>query len=352
MNHLLITGGAGFVGANLAIYLKERFPHLKISTLDNLSRRGSELNVPRLREASIEFRLGDIRNREDLDQFKEVDVIVDAAAEPSVLSGIKGDPRYVVEVNFLGTINCLELARKNQARFIYLSTNRVYSYPVLNSLGYIEQDSRFEFSENQEYLRQGIGESFDTNGLKSFYGASKLASEHFILEYAHHFQLKSIINRFGVIAGPWQMGKADQGFLSLWVTSHYFGKPLKYLGFGGRGKQVRDILHIHDLCRLISLQLASEFQGESEIFNVGGGWSNSISLMELTRITEKIVGNKIPFTAEEQTRPADVRIYYSNYSRVNNFYQWIPEKSVTDCVADTWEWVRANEIKLQKIFNR
>lgn len=352
MNHILITGGAGFVGANLAIHLKEHFPHFKISTLDNLSRRGSELNVGRLREAFVEFVKGDVRNREDLQQFKEVDVIIDAAAEPSVLSGINGDARYVMEVNFLGTINCLELARRTGARFIFLSTNRVYSYPALNEVSYIEEDSRFEFSENQEYCRQGISERFDTSGLKSFYGASKLASEHFIREYAHHFQLKSIINRFGVIAGPWQMGKADQGFLSLWVTSHYFRKPLKYLGFGGRGKQVRDILHINDLCRLITLQLESEFPDESDIFNVGGGWTNSVSLMELTRITERIVGNKIHFTREEQTRPVDVRIYYSNNSKVNQFYQWTPEKGVTDCVADTWEWVRDNEKALQQIFNR
>ena len=149
MDHILITGGAGFVGANLAIYLKQRFPRVKISVLDNLIRRGSELNIPRLQDATIDFIRGDVRNREELLQLPAMDVIIDAAAEPSVLSGIKDGPQMLVDINFQGTLNCLELARKYKSDFIYLSTNRVYSYPLLNSLSFTENTTRFEYASGK-----------------------------------------------------------------------------------------------------------------------------------------------------------------------------------------------------------
>ncbi|MCB0669703.1 MAG: NAD-dependent epimerase/dehydratase family protein [Saprospiraceae bacterium] len=350
MDHILITGGAGFVGANLAIYLKQRFPRVKISVLDNLIRRGSELNIPRLQDATIDFIRGDVRNREELLQLPAMDVIIDAAAEPSVLSGIKDGPQMLVDINFQGTLNCLELARKYKSDFIYLSTNRVYSYPLLNSLSFTENTTRFEYASGTPYFQKGIDENFDTSGLKSFYGASKLASESFIREYAHHYDFNAIINRCGVIAGPWQMGKVDQGFVALWVIAHYFGKSLQYLGYGGQGKQVRDVLHVDDLCKLISSQLSNDFPGECKTYNVGGTWTNSISLLELTGITENITGRKLDIGADEETRVVDMRIYYTDASKVQNDYQWQAEKTVEECVADTFNWINKNEKSLVKIF--
>ena len=337
--------------ANLALHLKAKFPQSRIAVLDNLSRSGSELNVSRLESAGIRFQEGDVRNPEHLDLFSEIDVVIDAAAEPSVMAGIKKDPKKLIDINFNGTINCLELARKWKSTFIYLSTNRVYSYPLLNQLDFVENESRFEFSTNNRYYKQGIHEAFDTKGLKSLYGASKMASEHFIQEYAHHFNLRAIINRFGVIAGPWQMGKVDQGFVALWVASHYFSRPLQYLGFGGRGKQVRDVLHIDDACGLIESQLKNFPDANFSTFNVGGGWENSISLKELTKLTSEIVGKNIDIKKNETTRSVDVRIYYTDHSNVSRNFDWYPRKSIRNCVQDTYEWIVSQEATVGKIFN-
>jgi len=351
MNNILITGGAGFVGANLALDLKANFPHTHVYVLDNLSRSGSELNVLRLKNAGINFHQGDVRNMSDLNRFTEIDVILHTAAEPSVMAGIKKDPKNLIDINFCGTINCLELAKKWKSTFVYLSTNRIYSYPALNRLEFIENKSRFEFSTNNKYYQQGINEDFDTSGLKSLYGASKFASEHLIREYAHHFNFTAIINRFGVIAGPWQMGKVDQGFVALWVASHYFGRNLKYLGFGGKGKQVRDVLHIDDVARLIVSQLENQPESGTHFYNVGGGWKYSTSLKELTEITAQIVGKKINIGQSAETRPVDIRIYYTDHSKVSQDFNWHPRKKVTNCVEDTFQWIRSHEEVVAKIFN-
>jgi CDP-paratose 2-epimerase len=299
ITNILITGGCGFVGSNLAIHLKTQQPEYQIQVLDNLSRRGSELNQNRLQFYGIGFTKGDVRNVTDLEQFSEVDLIIDAAAEPSVMAGLNHDPKELVDINFGGTINCLELARKRQCAFIFLSTSRVYSYPDLNSLPFDEEATRFEFGEKTGYFRKGIDETFSTSALKSFYGASKYASEMLINEYAAHYSIRNIINRFGVVAGPHQMGKVDQGFLTLWVAAHYFNLPLSYFGFGGQGKQVRDILHIDDLCQLISLQINNLNEINGMCFNVGGGWKNSISLTELTSLTAVVTGNRIKVVSRE-----------------------------------------------------
>lgn len=352
MNKILITGGAGFVGANLALHLRRGFPDAKIYALDNLTRNGSELNLTRLKNANINFVKGDVRNPDDLNQFSEPDVIIDAAAEPSVIAGLKGSPKSLVDINFGGTINCLELARKYQSTFIFLSTNRVYSYPELNNIEFEEKESRFEFAPDQPYFRKGISESFDILGLKSFYGASKITSEFFIQEYARHCGIKAIVNRFGVIAGPWQMGKVDQGFMTLWVAAHYFSQSLEYLGFGGSGKQVRDILHIDDVCQLIKHQLDNPINSEFSLYNVGGGWKNTTSLVELTEKVIEITGKTIPISANKLTRPVDIRIFYTNNTKVNNAYNWQPLKNTTEIVNDIFQWIRNNETLVAKIFTR
>jgi CDP-paratose 2-epimerase len=351
MNKILVTGGCGFIGSNLVIHLSEMFPAAEIHVLDNLSRIGSFLNVARLKEHGIEVHLGDIRNASDLERLEVVDVIIDAAAEPSVMAGIANDPKTLIDINLGGTLQCLELARKWRSTFIYLSTSRVYSYKSLNNLHFEEHDTRFDFSADGPYFKTGIDETFDTLDLKSFYGTSKFASEQFIREYAEHYQIPYVINRFGVIAGPWQMGKVDQGFLALWVASHYFKRPLQYVGFGGLGKQVRDILHIDDLCRVIALQLESPRLSHGKIWNVGGGFNRTISLLELTKITEEITGNKIFIRANGQTRPVDVRIFYTNNSMIKSNLKWEPEKTVRECVKDTYLWICAHEKELTKIFN-
>ncbi|MCG8701842.1 MAG: NAD-dependent epimerase/dehydratase family protein, partial [Bacteroidales bacterium] len=138
---ILITGGCGFVGSNLAIQLKIHNPGYHIICFDNLKRRGSELNIERLKNTQIEFIHGDIRNKPDLDQVTHTDVIIDAAAEPSVLAGINSSTDYVVQTNLMGTINTLDLAKKHQADVIFLSTSRVYPITNIEKIEFTETDT-------------------------------------------------------------------------------------------------------------------------------------------------------------------------------------------------------------------
>ena len=226
---VLITGGAGFVGSSLGLGLAQRHPDWQILALDNLKRRGSELNLPRLKQANIQFVHGDIRNIEDLDPVAlQPDLILECSAEPSVLAGYTS-PDYLLQTNLVGTINCLELARQTQADFIFLSTSRVYPIAALKSLKLSELPTRFEMALEQTIpgvSPLGIAEDFPLQGYRSLYGTTKLASELLIEEYRQAYGLNAIVNRCGVLTGPWQMGKVDQGVFVLWVAAHYFQKPL------------------------------------------------------------------------------------------------------------------------------
>jgi len=221
-----------------------------VTVLDNLSRRGSELSLPRLRAAGVEFHHGDIRFVEDFSSLPPYDVLIDCSAEPSVQAGLAGSPRSVLDTNLIGTINCLEAARTRGAAFLFLSTSRVYPIEGLNGLPFTETDTRFCWDGEARisgFSELGIAESFALDGARSFYGTSKLAAELLIKEYVFSYGTRALVSRCGVIAGPWRMGRVDQGVISLWVARHYFGRPLSYTGFGGQGKQVRDILHVRDL---------------------------------------------------------------------------------------------------------
>ena len=268
---ILITGGCGFVGSSLAISFKESHPNYKIYSLDNLKRQGSELNIKRLKEKEIDFIHGDVRNKEDFESLPNIDVLIDCAAEPSVLSGINSSPDYLINTNLIGTINCLNFAKKNKAKFIFLSTSRVYPIKNLNKIKYNDLENRFAISNNQTLKgvsSSGINENFGIDGARSFYGASKLSSELIIQEYNEFYGLKSIINRCGVLTGPWQMGKVDQGVVVLWIAKHFWKKELNYIGFGGNGKQVRDILHIEDLFNLLDIQINNFKDYNGKTFNM------------------------------------------------------------------------------------
>ena len=190
-----------------------------------------------LKDNNVEFIHGDIRNPEDLEFKCKIDILLECSAEPSVLAGYGESPAYLINTNLVGTINCLELARKNNSDVIFLSTSRVYPYDAVNSIKTIETDTRFEWAEKQGrdiqgWSNDGIGVDFLLIGPKSMYGATKLCSEIILQEYIAMYGIRGIINRCGVIAGPWQFGKVDQGVFTLWMLSHYFKRPLKYIGFG------------------------------------------------------------------------------------------------------------------------
>ncbi|MEW6637608.1 MAG: NAD-dependent epimerase/dehydratase family protein [Actinomycetota bacterium] len=349
---VLITGGAGFVGSNLAIRYRERHPGVRVVALDNLKRRGSDLNIPRLRQAGVEFVHGDIRNREDLPEH-DVDLILECSAEPSVLSGYGGRPDYLINTNLVGTLNCLEFARARRADFIFLSTSRVYSIRTLSDLRYREEEKRFVLSGEQPHpgaSAAGIAEDFPIRGPRSLYGATKLASELFIEEYRAAYGLRAVVNRCGVIAGPWQMGRVDQGVFALWVARHHFGGELDYIGYGGSGKQVRDLLHIDDLFELVDLQAQRPGLFDGRTLNVGGGPQTSLSLLETTELCQRITGRRIRIRREPEQRPADVPIYISDHRKATDLCGWRPTRSAGRTLSDVHEWIRENEPLVREIF--
>jgi CDP-paratose 2-epimerase len=340
VNTILITGGAGFIGSNLAIFLKQRLKNVKIVCLDNLIRRGSELNQKRLKDHGIFFVKGDIRDQRKLLRLPKISTLIECSAEPSVLASYS-EPKYTIDTNLIGTIHCLELAKRDKANVIFLSTSRVYPVKAINDIPFREMASRFEWTKRNGagFSYKGINETFPLNGIKSLYGASKLSSEQIFCEYLDMYGLKGVINRFGVIAGPWQMGKVDQGVVEFWVAQHKLQKDLNYIGFGGTGKQVRDALHIEDACELIYRQYNQLSRVNGMIFNAGGGRHNAFSLKELTRLTQEVTGHRVAMKSVKQNRRADVRIYISDNRLVQEKTGWKPVKSVEDIIVDINAWL-------------
>ena len=244
---LLITGGAGFVGSTLALAFKRDHPDWVVVALDNLKRRGSELALARLRRGSVAFVHGDQRVPGDLEAAGPCDLLIDCAAEPSVHAGYGSDPGYVVSANLGGTVNCLEFLRRHGGDLVFLSSSRVYPIAALRALPLETAGGRFVLGPQTSgagWSAAGIAEDFSLVGPRSLYGASKLSAELLIAEYCEMYSMRALINRCGVLAGPWQMGKVEQGFVSLWLARHLYGGELVYSGFGGLGLQVRDILHV------------------------------------------------------------------------------------------------------------
>jgi CDP-paratose 2-epimerase len=343
---VLITGGAGFVGGNLATALARRHPGWELLALDNLRRRGSELNLPRLREAGVRFVHGDVREPADLLGVDAVDALVECSAEPSALAGARGDTSYVVGSNLVGAHNCLELARRDGAQVIFLSTSRVYPYAALDAAAYREAETRFELEAAQDMPGMspaGVSEDFPLDGARTLYGATKLAAELLIAEYAANFGLRTVVDRCGVIAGPWQMGRVDQGVFTYWMLAHYLRRDLRYIGYGGRGKQVRDLLHVEDLADLIEDQLLRPDHWDGATVNVGGGRDNSLSLLETTDLCREISGNSVEVTASGESRPGDVRIYLSDCARLHAMTDWRPRRDARAVLEDVFDWIAANE---------
>lgn len=348
---VLITGGAGFVGANIGLGLAARHPDWELSALDNLHRRGSELNLPRLREAGVSFVHGDVRELDDLLSIGEIDALLECSAEPSVLAGLDGAPDYLVRSNLIGAYNCLELARRREAQFVFLSTSRVYPVPALLALAVEEGETRLELSTQQTVpgaSPAGISEKFPLTGARTLYGTTKLAAEMMIEEYRAAYGLQAVIDRCGVLAGPWQMGKVDQGVFTHWMLAHHFGRELDYIGFGGHGKQVRDLLHVEDLLALIDEQLCHPEYWDGHTVNVGGGQTCSLSLLETTELCAEITGHRLAIGRVLQTRPGDVPVYVSDCSALETLTDWRPRRGPQDIMADIHDWIVGHERDLAR----
>jgi CDP-paratose 2-epimerase len=342
---VLITGGAGFVGATVALALAGRHPDWEVVALDNLKRRGSELNLPRLRAAGVRFVHGDVRELGDLEALAPCQAIVECSAEPSALAGRNGATDYALRSNLVGAWHCLELARRHGAQLVFLSTSRVYPVAALNALAFEETATRFELLPAQPLAgasSAGIAENFPLDGARTLYGTTKLAAELLIAEYRDAFGLRAVVDRCGVIAGPWQMGKVDQGVFTHWMLAHLLGGRLSYIGFGGAGKQVRDLLHVEDLVDLIERQLLHPDAWDGVTANVGGGRDVSLSLAETTALCREITGREIPVAAAGEDRPGDVPLYVSDCSRLFGLTDWRPRRSAREVLEDIAAWIGAN----------
>jgi len=328
---ILISGVCGFVGSAVARALLEKTESVELFGFDNFIRPGSETNRAGLAHLGVKVMHGDIRNSTDLDSMPDVEWVIDAAANPSVLAGVDGliSSRQVLDHNLLGTLNMIEFCKARSAGLILLSTSRVYSIGPLASLNVEVHDRAFELMPGcalpHGISPEGVDESFSTAAPVSLYGASKLASEVIALEYGETFNFPVWINRCGVLAGAGQFGKADQGIFSYWINSHLRRAPLRYIGFDGCGHQVRDCLHPRDLVSLLELQMAAGMDAtKPRLLNVSGGRRSATSLRQLTDWCDFRFGRH-EVTANPAPRPFDLPWVVLNYGLAATVWDWRPQ---------------------------
>ena len=337
---ILITGGCGFVGSNLSLFLKNK--GFKVYSLDNLYRKGSRINFLRLKKKGIKNFIVDISEKNKILNLPKFDLIIDCCAEASVESSHK-DLSRVFDTNLIGTKNILLKCIKDKSKIIYMSSSRVYSLIELNNLVNFKNKNSIKTSKE-------INLNFSVQSPKTLYGFSKHASEELIKEFSFIYDVKFIINRCGVISGPWQFGKVDQGFFSLFVWKALNNKVIKLIGFGGYGNQVRDILHIKDLSNLIYLQIKNFYKKKNMTFAVGGGRKNAISLIKLIKLVEKKLDIKIYTQKVKKTSKYDIPYFVSSNKDVTKTYNWKPKENLEAILDDTIIWMNKNRLKLKKYF--
>jgi CDP-paratose 2-epimerase len=329
---ILITGICGFVGSQLALALGERVKDAAIVGIDNLSRSGSEVNRARLESRGVQYYHGDLRMRSDIDALPACDWVIDAAANPSVLAGVDGhsSARQLGEHNLAGTLNVLEYCRTRRAGLVMLSTSRVYSIRDLSALPVCARERTFVLDAGGPLppgvSEAGVSESFPVRQPISLYGATKLSSEIMAIEYGSTFQFPVWVNRCGNLAGAGQFGTAEQGFFSFWVHAHAGRLPLRYIGFGGHGYQVRDAFHPDDLAGLISLQMRRDPPIDA-IYNAGGGVDSAISIAQLTAWCDERFGKHEP-EPDVRERPFDIPWMVMDARRAAAEFGWMPARSL------------------------
>lgn len=331
---IFITGVCGFVGSELALGLRNLGHH--VCGFDNFCRKGSERNKEIIERVGVNFWEGDVRFAEQLELAGDVDWVIDAAALPSVLSGIgigigigEGS-RVLMETNLWGTVNMLEFCKRRGAGLILLSTSRVYSIDSIRTLPLKEKDRMFTLARSLYGVGEnGLTENFPTTTPISLYGASKLSSEILALEYGHSFGFPVVINRCGLMAGGGQFGTAEQGIVNYWIRNWIQGKPLRYLGFGGSGLQTRDCLHPRDLVQLVNKQINSPPDKNCQVFNVGGGVKSGFSLKQLSDWCLERIGYR-EVGVEMGERPFDVPWVILDAERAKHLWDWRPETSTLE----------------------
>jgi CDP-paratose 2-epimerase len=354
--NVLVTGGCGFIGSHVALHL--RGAGHQVAVMDNLVRRGAEKNIATLERHGVSFFHGDVRNPEDLSNLpSSVELICDTSAQPSVVTGY-ANPLFDITNNGLGAIHILEYARPRRIPLIFWSSNRVYGADRLNTLPRRETDSRFEYDSDAwnrlpTELRpagfhpiHGVSEEFSIDGgQRSIYGLSKLIADAACQEYAQAYDLPVVVNRFGVISGIGQFGHADQGWVVWWAIAHWFRLPLTYLGW--QGKQVRDVLFVEDMLSLLDMQIARITRFRGEVFNLGGGTGNAISLREATKSMQEISSRSTSISVSDQPRRGDIALYWTDNRKAALHLGWEPRTDLRTGFQRIFEWIRQNETELR-----
>lgn len=328
MSRIIIYGGAGFIGTNVAIEARRR--GYKVTVFDSLIRKDVESNLPVLKKHDVEIIRGDVRNVEDFLRIEgNIDGIINFSANPGIPVSIKY-PLYDFNVNAKGAINVLEFARSHgKIPVIFASTNKVYS-DMINDIPMKEEETRYAWNQTPEgwmegVTSKGINEGFPTDGFQRYphspYGASKLAADTYCQEYFHAYGVPVVINRMSCIYGFYQKGVEDQGWIDAFIRSIGFGDGK--INIYGDGKQVRDMLFGSDVANLYLDEFESIDRVQGNIFNVGGGAGNTFSLLEAISYIEEITGKKAKLTFHPW-RFADQRIYISDTSKAENKLGWKP----------------------------
>lgn len=328
---MLITGGCGFIGSNMAEYF---FKHgWQVIALDNFIREGVIKNANIIKKLGCKVVEGDIRNVDDLKMLPKVDAIINLAANPGIPWSIK-DPIYDASTNIMGALNVFEFARVNDACVIQASTNKVYSDEI-NIIPLKQAGTRYQYPK---LYAKGISERFPVDGVgrpHSPYGVSKLAADIYAQEYNTTFDVPTICCRMSAIYGPRQMGASEQGWIVWFMNCKKYKLPLTVYG---DGMQVRDVLYIDDLCRLYSMLINQMKYYRGSVFNVGGGINNTLSVYEMIEWLNKKDGERLNVSYEDW-RVADHKVYISDITKVSQTVGWMPKVGVEEGLTKTWEWV-------------
>lgn len=337
---VLITGICGFVGSTLAKTLQSPPYGYEVVGIDNFSRSGSWINKAPLQKRGIRVIHGDIRVESDVDALPRADWIIDAAANPSVLAGVDGktSSRQLVQHNLQGTINLLEYCKRYNAGFVLLSTSRVYSIPGISNIKVFEKEGAFYPETNQDFpigiTAEGVSERYSTAPPVSLYGSTKVASEHLALEYGATFEFPVWIDRCGVMAGSGQFGHPGQGIFAFWIHSFRESRPLRYIGFGGYGYQVRDCLHPKDLGLLLKRQFDEPLVTDKpRTLNISSGVQNSMSLKQLSHWCEARFGyNQVIKT--DTVRPFDIPWMVLDSLLARQIWDWQPQTCIYNVLTE------------------
>jgi CDP-paratose 2-epimerase len=336
--NIIITGGAGFIGSNAAKFFLNRNDNVVI--FDNLSRSGADKNLNWLKTSNIkpEIVIGEIINLQDVNLLKKylktADVVIHLAAQVAVTTSII-NPRLDFEVNSLGTFNLLETIRNSQskAKLIYTSTNKVYG--DMTNIKIVKKLNRYDYIDHPN----GINEMQPLD-FHSPYGCSKGSADQYVHDYSRIYAMDTTVLRQSCIYGPRQFGIEDQGWLAWFMIALVMGKPITVFG---DGLQVRDILYIDDLVNCYDLIIKNSLITKGKIYNIGGGYKNSISVWsELKQIISTFYPKEINVKFVNW-RPAEQKIYISDIRKAVHDFRWEPSITPQIGISKLFKWVSDNK---------